>query len=107
MARQESGRFKLQVKDTGNSPLILYMLADPTESNGIELGTQHYLYGRTYNIRLELKGIFMKLYINDVDTKQTISIPSGPNVFYIGYSLPLLAGADVEISDLVIDGIKK
>jgi hypothetical protein len=107
MARRNSGRFKLQIKDTGNLPLVLFVLADTTEANGTELGTQHYLYGRTYDIRLVLKGIFMEVYINGVDTRETISLPSGPKVFYIGYNLPVLAGADVEISNIVVDGVSK
>jgi len=102
-----SGRFKLQVKDNSSSPEILFVLADTTESNGNPLTTQHYLYGRTYDVRLELQGLSMKIYINNVDTKETVSIPSGPKVFYIGYNLPLLAGADVEIKDIVMDGVKK
>jgi hypothetical protein len=107
MARQDSGRFKLQIKDNGSSPLVYFMLADTIESNGTELGTQHYLYGRTYNIRLELKGLFMEISINGVKLRETASIPSGPKVFYIGYNLPLLAGADVELRDIIIDGVNQ
>lgn len=107
MARRESGRFKLQVNDTGESPFVLFMLADVGESNGVGLDTEHYIYRNTYDIRLELKGIFMNMYINDRDTKQSIIIPSGPNVFYIGYNVPSLAVADVEIRDVVIDGVRK
>jgi hypothetical protein len=107
MARQESARFKLQVKDTGNAPIIFFMLADTNESNGDPLATQHYEYNNTYDMRLELNGISMKIYINNTDTGETISIPSGPKVFYIGYNLPLLAGVEAEIKDITIDGVKK
>lgn len=107
MARQESARFKLQVKDTGNSPIIFFMLADTNESNGNPLATRHYEYNNTYDVRLEVNGITMKIYINNVDTKETLGIPSGPKVFYIGYNLPLLAGVEAEIKDITIDGIKK
>ena len=107
MSRQESGRFKLQVKDTGNSPIIFFMLADTNEANGNPLTTRHYEYRNTYDVRLELKGISMKVFINKTDTKETVSIPSGPKVFYVGYNLPLLAGLDVEVKDIVIDGVKK
>jgi len=107
MATKGSGRFKLQVKAKGNSPLILFVLADTTESSGTELGTQHYLYGRIYDIRLELKGIYMDVYINNVKLNQALTIPTGQKVFYIGYDLPLLASADIEITDLTVDGVKK
>jgi hypothetical protein len=83
------------------------MLADTTESVGTELGTQHYLYGCTYNVRMELKGIYANVYLNNVKLDKTLTIPSGSKVFYIGYDLPLLASADIEIGDLTVDGIKK
>jgi hypothetical protein len=83
------------------------MLADTSESSGNPLTTRHYEYKNTYDVRMEVKGITMKLYINNIDTKETLSVPSGSKVFYVGYSLPLLAGADVEIKDITIDGVKK
>ena len=107
MAARGSGRFKLQIKDTAGSRLIYFMLADTTESNGIELGTQHYLPGRTYKVRMELKGNSMEISINDVKLKETIIIPSGPKVFYIGYNVPVLASADIEIKDVIVDGVNQ
>jgi hypothetical protein len=102
-----SGRFKLQVKDTGNSPLILYMLADITESTGTALRTQHPSYRRTYDVRLVLKGVVMEIYIDNLKLNETIGIPGGAKVFYIGYNLPLQAGVEATISDISVDGAKK
>ena len=107
MATKGSGRFKLQVNESGSFPLVLFILADTIEPNGTELGTQHYLYGRTYNIRMELQGIFMNIYINNIKVNQTVTIPDESKVFYIGYQNPILGSENVEISDLIIDGIKQ
>jgi hypothetical protein len=58
-------------------------------------------------VRTEVKGISMNVYINGIDTKETVSIPSGPKVFYIGYKLPLQAGVDTTIKNITIDGVNK
>jgi hypothetical protein len=100
-----SARFKLQIKKSGNSPIVFFTLADPNQNVGTELGTQHYRWGRIYKFRFVLKGIDMEVYIDNVKLDQTISIPSGAKVFYIGYNMPILAKADVNISNIVIDGV--
>jgi hypothetical protein len=105
MATKGSARFKLQIKKAGSSPIVFFMLADPNQPTGTELGTQHYLWGRIYKFRFVLKGIDMEVYIDNVKLDRTISIPSGAKVFYIGYNIPVLAKADVEISNIVIDGV--
>ena len=104
MADRGSGRFKLRVEDNTQPALVYFLLADTTEPTGSKLETQHYSYGRTYSIRLELKSIYMQTYINDVKLNEEVTIPAGSKVFYIGYDLPILAGADVEISDIKVDG---
>jgi hypothetical protein len=49
----------------------------------------------------------MDVYINNVKQLEAIRIPSGSIVFYVGYDLPLLAGADIQISDVVVDGVNQ
>jgi hypothetical protein len=49
----------------------------------------------------------MNISINGTELDETLSIPAGPKVFYIGYNLPLLAGVNVEVTDISIDGIRK
>jgi hypothetical protein len=107
MAAKGSARFKLQIKKAGNSPIVFFMLADPNQTAGTELGTQHYLWGRIYNFRFVLKGVDMEVYIDNVKINQTIPLPSGAKVFYIGYNMPILAKADVDISNIIIDGVNR
>ena len=107
LSAKETARFKLHVEKEGQKPLIYFVLADVGENTGSKIASQHYEYGRTYTIRLVLSGGSMSIYINGVDVKETLSIPSGPKVFYIGYNLPTLAGADIEITDIQVDGILK
>lgn len=104
MTRLGSGRFKLQIEDREEDAFIYFMLADTTESTGTKYPTQHYLYGRTYTVRLVLTGIFADIYINDVRLTDRITIPAGEKVFYIGYDLPIQSGADIEVFDIEIDG---
>lgn len=49
----------------------------------------------------------MNVYINGIDSKETVSIPSGPKVLYIGYNLPLQAGVDATIKEITVDGVSK
>jgi hypothetical protein len=49
----------------------------------------------------------MNVYINGIDTKEIVSIPSGPKMFYIGYKLPLQAGVDATIKNITLDGVNK
>jgi len=104
MSALNTGRFKLQVEDPGDQPIVHFMLAHVNESNGSKVGTQHNEYGRTYRIRLELVGNIMKVYINGLKMDKSPYIPTGSKVFYIGYSIPIVAGVDVEVSDITIDG---
>jgi len=104
MATRGSGRFKLHIEDVGDQPWVYFVLADSTEATGSKVQTQHYLYGNTYTVRLELKGLSMETYINDVKLNEDVAIPTGAKAFYIGYNLPVLASADIEITDIKVDG---
>ena len=106
MAVKGSGRFKLQIENTGNAARLYFLLADADETSGSKVDTQNYRYKRTAEIRMELNGPVMNVYINNVKQLEAIRIPSVPIVFYIGYDLPLLAGADIEITDIAVDGVK-
>ncbi len=106
-ATKESARFNLRVETIDKTPMIYFVMADVGENNGVKLGTQHYEYGNTYTIRFELSGNTMRVYINNVKQDEELFIPTGQKVFYIGYSLPMIAGADVEISDITVDGVAK
>jgi hypothetical protein len=108
MTKNGSGRFKLQINDLGGSPLIYFTLADTGEPNGQKLTTQHYLYGRSYDIRLELSGLSMNIYINDSKKPVSqINIPGDAKVFYIGYNIPLRASVSAMVKGLNIDGQDK
>lgn len=107
MTAKSSARFRLFVEKPGNDPAVLFMMADVGENNGVKITTQHYEYSRTYRIRLELVGGLMRVYINDLKMDESLSIPDGAKVFYIGYTLPALAGMDVEVSNIRIDGVPK
>ncbi|MBI5823756.1 MAG: hypothetical protein HZB18_06990 [Chloroflexi bacterium] len=104
---RDSARFNLQVQSSGKNPFVLFVLADAGERSGTQLGTQHYEYNRTYAIRFELTGSLMDIYINDLKVSESLSIPDGAKVFYIGYDLPVLAGVDVEITDIRMDDVQK
>ena len=107
MSARNTARFKLQVEDPGDHPIVHFVLAHVNESNGSKVGTQHYEYGRTYTIRLELVGNIMKVYINDLEMDKTPRIPTGSKVFYIGYNIPIIAGVDVKVSDITVDGLPR
>ena len=108
MTKNGSGRFKLQINDLGGSPLIYFILADAGEPNGQKLTTQHYLYGRSYDIRLEIIGLSMNIYINDSKKPVgTVNIPGDAKIFYIGYSIPLRASASAVVKGVNIDGQDK
>lgn len=107
MTTKNTARFKLQVEDNNNNPLIYFVLADTGENNGAKYPTQHYEYGRTYTIRFEMTGSIMSIFVNNTKLNDNLSIPAGPKVFYIGYSLPAYAGIDTEITNIKIDGVLK
>jgi hypothetical protein len=107
MSTKDAARFNLQVQSAGKNPFVLFALADAGESSSTPLGTQHYEHNRTYKIQLELKGGVMDVYINGVKMNESLAIPDGSKVLYIGYSLPVMAGMDVEISNLRVDGVLK
>ncbi len=107
MTAKNTARFKLQVEDTINSPLIYFVLADAGENAGVKMTNQHYEYGRTYHIRFELAGSVMRLFINNIKQNENLSIPDGEKVFYIGYNLPTLAGIDAEVTNIKVDGIAR
>jgi hypothetical protein len=107
MKSKAAARFKLQVENTGDRPLIFFVLADAGESIGSKVSNQHYEYGRKYKIRLELSGVAMSVYINGLKMDEDLAIPDGPKVFYIGYNLPLVAGMDIEITNITVDGMSK
>ena len=89
------------------SPLIYFVLADMDENNGAKLTSQHYEYGRTYTLRFEISGNITNIFVNNTRLVENLSIPAGAKVFYVGYNLPALAGLDVEVKDLGIDGVLK
>jgi hypothetical protein len=49
----------------------------------------------------------MDVFINDSQLNESLILPAGDKVFYVGYNLPAYSGADVEISEITIDGIQK
>lgn len=101
---EKSARFKLLFDLREDKPLIYFVLADLGETTGSKITTQHYEYGHTYTIRLELTGISIRTYINNIQTDDTLALPAGPKAFFIGYDLPTMASADVSISDVRVDG---
>jgi hypothetical protein len=103
----ESARFKLMVDSPVKNPLIYFVLADIGETNGSKIISQHYEYGQTYAIKLELNGVKMVVYINGVKMIDQLSLPVGEKAFLIGYNLPAQAGGDIEIMDVRVDGILK
>ena len=108
MTKSGSGRFKLQVNDVGNNANVYFVPADVGESNGVPITSMHYLYGLSYNVRLKLDGLVMRLYIGEGQRPvETISIPGGPKVFYIGYNVPPGANVRATIKDVSIDEIQK
>jgi hypothetical protein len=99
-----STRFKLQVEKNDSRPIVFFMLADTGEFTGTKIPNQHYEYGRTYNIRLELSDIKLRVYINGKLMQEQLSLPDGDKVFYIDYNMPLLSGLDLQIKNLSFDG---
>jgi hypothetical protein len=100
-------RFKLHLEDAGTKEIIHYMMADSGEYDGVKLGTQHYEYGNTYDIRLELSGNEMIVFIDDYQMKEHLKLPTGAKVLYIGYSLPVHSQLNVNIGNIRVDGIAK
>ena len=103
----KTARSKLHEEETDKKPVIFYMVADPDESVGVRVGDRHYEYGKIYNICLELTGSVLHIYVDGVELDESLSVPVGLKVFHIGYNLPLLAGVDVEVADIRIDGVRK
>ncbi len=99
-----STRFKLQVEKNDSRPIVFFMLADTGETTGSKIPNQHYEYGRTYNIRLELSDIRLSVYINGTKMQEQLSLPDGEKLFYIDYNMPLLSGLDLQIKNLSFDG---
>ena len=104
MTARNSARFSLLVEENKDKPIIHFALADVNEYTGTKLGTQHYEYKNTYTIRLELVGNIMKVYINGLKIPEEPLIPIGQKVFYIGYNIPIIAGVDVDVKDITVDG---
>ena len=107
LTARNTARFKLHVETNDNEPVIYFVLADVNENTGVRVNSQHYEYGRTYTIRLELVGNVMNVFINDLIMNESLLIPNGQKVFYIGFNIPRISGVDVEIRDLIIDGIPR
>jgi len=107
MSATNAARFKLQVEDKRDNSLIYFVLADAGENDGAKFPSQHYEYGNTYTIRLELTGSIMSIFINNIKLTESLSLPSGAKEFYIGYSLPSYAGLDVEVTNIKVDGVFK
>ena len=107
MTAKNTARFKLHVEDKANTPRVYFFMADVGEYNGIKVDTRHYEYGRTYTVRLELVGNIMRVFVNDIKMNEDLLIPTGQKAFYIGYNIPVIAGVDVEINNIMIDNISK
>lgn len=107
LTARNSARFKLQVETSGTKPIIYFVLADVNENMGTKVGTQHYEYGRTYTIRLEVVGNSLKVYINGRKLAEELLIPTGQKAFFIGYTLPIAAGVDAEVKEITIDGVAR
>ena len=104
---KSAARFKLLVEKNEKKPVIFFIMADADEFTGTKVKNQHYEYGKRYHIRLELSGTAMRVYINGAKMDEELGIPDGPKVFYIGYKLPIVSGADLEITNIKIDGALK
>ena len=102
-----STRFNLTVLSPGKEPVIHYFLADAGENTGTRLGTQHYEYGHNYDIRFELSGNSMKVFIDGYKMQEELFIPTGQKIFYIGYDIPAISGVDMSISNVKVDGVAK
>ncbi len=108
MTKSGSGRFKLQVNDLKTNAFVFFVPADVGAANGTPLSTQHYLYAHGYDVRLELDGPLMTIYLNDNKRPaDTVQIPIGHKVFYIGYNMPISASVTATIKDVSIDGVNK
>jgi hypothetical protein len=107
MDSYNSARFKLHVEKKENNPLIFFVVADAGEANGVKVEGRHYEYKHTYAIHMELNGNRMELSIDGVPIDETLNLPPGQKVFYLGYKLPILAGINAQVSDITIDGVKK
>lgn len=107
MDTKNTTRFKLQVEKTGKDPIVFYVMADSGETSGVKVRGKHNEYRHVYDVRLELNGSTLSVSIDDVPFGETLILPSGPKVFYIGYNLPVLAGINAQVSELTIDGVKK
>lgn len=107
LTARPTARFKLHVEDPGDKPRIHFMLADAGENMGVILDSQHYEYGQEYTIRLQLNGNQMDVLINGRKLNESLILPDGDKAFYIGYDLPIYAGADVQVRDITIDGVPK
>ena len=104
---KSAARFKLLVEKNEKKPVIFFVMADAGEFTGSKVKNQHYEYGKRYHIRLELSSTAMSVYINGAKMDEELGIPDGPKVFYIGYKLPIVSGADLEIANIRIDGTLK
>lgn len=107
LTAKKAARFKLHVETNDNKPIIHFVMADANENIGTKVGSQHYEYGQTYTIRLELVGNSMKVFINGRKMNEDLLIPGGQKVFYIGYEIPVIAGVDIDISSVTIDGVPR
>ena len=73
LTAKSTTRFKLHLEDPGDGKVIHFMMADAGENDGAKLGYQHYEYGRTYNIRLELSANQMAVFINGYRINEALS----------------------------------
>ena len=104
---KSAARFKLLVETTDKKPIIFFIMADAGEFTGSKLKTQHYEYGKSYHIRLELSSTAMSVYINGSKMDEELGIPNDPKVFYIGYKLPIVGGVYLDVTNIKIDGVSK
>lgn len=107
LTAKSTARFKLHLEEAGIGKIIHFMMADVGENAGVKLGTQHYEYGRTYNIRLLLSVNQMDVFINGYRINESLEIPTGSKTFYIGYTIPVYTKMDIELSNITVDGLPK
>ncbi len=107
MDTRNTARFKLAVEKNEPKPVIFFVEASVGDSVGVHEESRHYVYKQTYSVKMTLDGNKMNVIVNGIPIDNSLVLPTGSKVFYIGYNLPILANIDAQVTDLTIDGMKK
>jgi len=107
MDARNTARFKLAVEKNESKPVIFFVEANVGDAIGIHEASRHYVYKQTYTVKMTLDGNKMNVTVNGIPIDNSLVVPTGQKVFYIGYNLPILANIDALVTDLTIDGVKK